>query len=48
MISSIIVHTLRATTGLAAKGIITVRIDKRGMFGSAGVVADANAVTIDD
>ncbi len=34
--------------GLAARGIITVRIDKRGMFGSAGAVADANAVTIDD
>jgi len=34
--------------GLAAKGIITVRIDKRGMFDSAGAVADANAVTIDD
>ncbi len=34
--------------GLAAKGIATVRIDKRGMFGSAGAIADANAVTIDD
>ncbi|MGO9461020.1 MAG: alpha/beta hydrolase [Rhodomicrobium sp.] len=34
--------------GLASKGIAAVRIDKRGMFGSAGAVADANAVTIDD
>lgn len=33
---------------LAAKGIATVRIDKRGMFGSAKAVADANAVTIPD
>lgn len=34
--------------GLAGKGIATVRIDKRGMFGSAGAVPDANAVTIAD
>lgn len=34
--------------GLAAKGITTVRIDKRGMFGSDAAVADANAVTIAD
>jgi len=34
--------------GLAAQGIGTVRIDKRGMFGSRAAVADANAVTIDD
>jgi alpha-beta hydrolase superfamily lysophospholipase len=34
--------------GLAARGITSVRIDKRGMFGSAGAVADANAVTIAD
>jgi uncharacterized protein len=34
--------------GLAARGIATVRIDKRGMFGSAGAVPDANAVTIAD
>lgn len=34
--------------GLAAEGITTVRIDKRGMFGSAGAVPDANAVTIAD
>ncbi|MDZ7865101.1 alpha/beta hydrolase [Acidovorax sp.] len=33
---------------LAARGIATVRIDKRGMFGSAKAVADANAVTITD
>jgi uncharacterized protein len=34
--------------GLAEKGIATLRIDKRGMFGSAGAVADANAVTVND
>lgn len=34
--------------GLAARGIASVRIDKRGLFGSAGAVADANAVTLDD
>lgn len=33
---------------LAAKGIATVRIDKRGMFESSKAVADANAVTIPD
>jgi pimeloyl-ACP methyl ester carboxylesterase len=33
---------------LAARGITTVRIDKRGMFGSATAVPDANAVTIAD
>ncbi|MDP4076826.1 alpha/beta hydrolase [Acidovorax sp. A1169] len=33
---------------LVARGIATVRIDKRGMFGSAKAVADANAVTIPD
>lgn len=32
--------------GLAARGIASVRIDKRGMFGSRAAVADANAVTI--
>ena len=32
--------------GLAARGISTVRIDKRGLFASAGAVRDANAVTI--
>lgn len=34
--------------GLAARGIRSVRIDKRGMFGSSGAIADANAVTIED
>ncbi len=34
--------------GLGANGISTVRIDKRGIFGSAGAVPDANAVTVDD
>lgn len=34
--------------GLAGEGITTVRIDKRGMFASAGAVADANAVTVPD
>lgn len=33
---------------LAERGVATLRIDKRGMFGSAGAVADANAVTIAD
>jgi pimeloyl-ACP methyl ester carboxylesterase len=33
---------------LAARGIPSVRIDKRGMFGSARAVADGNAVTIAD
>ena len=31
---------------LAERGIPSVRIDKRGMFGSAGAIPDANAVTI--
>jgi pimeloyl-ACP methyl ester carboxylesterase len=34
--------------GLAAKGIASVRIDKRGMFGSAAAIADANEVTVQD
>ncbi|WP_336985468.1 alpha/beta hydrolase [Altererythrobacter aquiaggeris] len=34
--------------GLAARGIGSVRIDKRGMFGSAAAVPDANDVTIGD
>jgi uncharacterized protein len=34
--------------GLANKGFTTVRIDKRGMFGSAAATADPNAVTIPD
>lgn len=33
---------------LAARGVSTLRIDKRGMFGSAKAVPDANAVTIED
>jgi pimeloyl-ACP methyl ester carboxylesterase len=33
---------------LAARGVTTVRIDKRGMFGSRTAIADANAVTIAD
>jgi len=33
---------------LARRGVATLRIDKRGMFGSAGAVADANRVTITD
>ena len=34
--------------GLAQRGLTTVRVDKRGMFGSSGAAADANAVTISD
>ncbi len=33
---------------LAAKGVATLRIDKRGMFGSKAAIADANAVTVAD
>ena len=33
---------------LAAKGVSSVRIDKRGMFGSKAAVADRNKVTIGD
>jgi pimeloyl-ACP methyl ester carboxylesterase len=33
---------------LATKGVSTVRIDKRGMFGSKSAILDANAVTIAD
>jgi len=33
---------------LATKGVSSVRIDKRGMFGSKAAVADANKVTIAD
>ncbi len=33
---------------LAGQGIATLRIDKRGMFGSKAAIADANAVTIAD
>ena len=34
--------------GLAAQGVTTIRVDKRGMFGSSSAVPDANAVTIAD
>ncbi len=34
--------------GLAAKGVGTLRIDKRGMFGSVAAVANPNAVTVSD
>jgi uncharacterized protein len=34
--------------GLAARGVTTIRIDKRGLLGSAGAVADANRVTLAD
>jgi pimeloyl-ACP methyl ester carboxylesterase len=34
--------------GLASRGIATLRIDKRGLFGSAAAIPDANAVTIGD
>jgi pimeloyl-ACP methyl ester carboxylesterase len=34
--------------GLAQRHIVSVRIDKRGMFASAAAVPDANAVTVDD
>jgi pimeloyl-ACP methyl ester carboxylesterase len=33
---------------LAERGIATIRIDKRGMYGSAAALADANAVTVSD
>lgn len=33
---------------LASKGVSSVRIDKRGMFGSKAAIADANKVTIGD
>ena len=34
--------------GLVARGVATVRIDKRGMFGSGTAIPDANRVTIPD
>lgn len=41
--------TLRQiATGLAERNISSVRIDKRGMFGSRQAIADANQVTIAD
>jgi uncharacterized protein len=33
--------------GLAKQGVATLRIDKRGLFGSSAAIADGNAVTID-
>lgn len=33
---------------LSARGVATLRIDKRGMFGSKAAIADANTVTIAD
>ncbi|MGZ8998584.1 MAG: alpha/beta hydrolase, partial [Allosphingosinicella sp.] len=34
--------------GLAERGVATVRIDKRGMFASAGAIPDPNKVTVPD
>lgn len=34
--------------GLADEGVAAIRVDKRGMFGSAGTFANANAVTFAD
>ncbi len=34
--------------GLAAKGVTTVRVDKRGMFASGPAAVDPNAVTVED
>lgn len=34
--------------GLAARGIGSVRVDKRGLFGSQSAIADANDVTLGD
>ncbi len=34
--------------GLVARGVTTVRIDKRGMFASSAAIKDANSVTIPD
>ena len=38
----------RLAEALAAGGVTTVRVDKRGMFGSKAAIPDANAVTIAD
>ena len=38
----------RVAEGLAARGISTLRIDKRGLFGSAKAIDDPNAVTTAD
>ncbi|MFM9673587.1 alpha/beta hydrolase, partial [Streptomyces galilaeus] len=34
--------------GLAARGISSVRIDKRGLFASKAAIADGNKVTVAD
>ncbi|MEM9268051.1 MAG: alpha/beta hydrolase, partial [Pseudomonadota bacterium] len=34
--------------GLAAQGVGALRVDKRGLFGSARAISDPNAVTIGD
>lgn len=36
------------SSALASNGISSVRIDKRGMFGSKAAIADANKVSVDD
>jgi len=38
----------RLAEALAAQGVGSIRIDKRGMFGSAGAAADPNAVRLTD
>jgi pimeloyl-ACP methyl ester carboxylesterase len=38
----------RIAEGLARRAVTTVRVDKRGMFGSSNAAADPNAVTISD
>ncbi|GLK82132.1 alpha/beta hydrolase [Ancylobacter defluvii] len=38
----------RLAEALAAHGIASLRIDKRGLFGSADAIPDPNAVTLDD
>lgn len=40
--------TRQLAEALAARGIGSVRIDKRGLFGSKAAIADPNAVTIGD
>ncbi len=41
--------SLRLLAGaLAERGVASIRVDKRGMFASAGTFADPNAVTFDD
>ncbi len=41
-------HLKMLTEGLAAQGVSTIRIDKRGMFGSKGAVAPGGDVRIAD